>query len=107
MSHAVTYMTQSLVLRFTLEYTVCDIFIDLLILNFSYSETYDPYEGCYEGYRDPNLPDGYEAYGEIVNVEEFPRPKQSCCKTLRSGCSDMGRLIHALLASEPWDIFSV
>ena len=86
----------------------------LLNLNFSYAQSnepsYDAREGRYEGYRDPNLPEGYEAYGENGNAEavydrydpeyeyeQFPRPKKSCCKRLRSGCSDMGRLIQALL----------
>ena len=80
--------------------------------NFSYQGSYEPgsydaKEGRYEGYRDSNVAEGYEAYGENGNgeavydryddeYEEMPggrRPKQSCCKRLRSCCSDMGRLI--------------
>ena len=97
---------------------------NLLNLNFSYEPSnepsyepsqepsYDAREGRYEGYRDPNLPEGYAAYGENGNAEavydrydpEYDyedidggrRLKQSCCKRLRSGCSDMGRLIKSL-----------
>ena len=88
----------------------------LLNLNFSYAQSnepsYDAREGRYEGYRDPNLPEGYAAYGENGNAEavydrydpEYDyeeieggrRLKQSCCKRLRSGCSDMGWFIHNL-----------
>ena len=71
-------------------------------------ESYDAQEKRYEGYRDQNLANGYEAYGENGNAEAVydrydytyetestigRRPKQSCCKRLRSCCSDMGRLI--------------
>ena len=98
---------------------------NLLNLNFSYEPSnepsyepsqepsYDAREGRYEGYRDPNLPEGYAPYGENGNAEAvydrydedyddvgteegYRRPKQSCCKRLRSGCSDMGRLIKSL-----------
>ena len=79
----------------------------------SYDRSYDAREGRYEGYREQNLPEGYEAYGENGNAEAvydrydpeyeyeeveggYRRPKQSCCKRLRSGCSDMGRFIHSL-----------
>ena len=76
---------------------VCNI----LNLNFSYEPshdpTYDAREGRYEGYREQNLPEGYEAYGENGNAEAvydryeedydvagteegYRRPKQSCCK---------------------------
>ena len=80
--------------------------------NFSYTEAYEPSydakEGRYEGYRDQNLPEGYTAYGENGNAEAVydrydpeydyselgSRPKQNCCKRLRSCCSDMGRFIQ-------------
>lgn len=77
--------------------------------NLSYTEAYEPSydakEGRYEGYRDQNLPEGYTAYGENGNADPVydrydpdyvkleARPKQNCCKRLRSCCSDMGRLI--------------
>lgn len=80
---------------------------------FSYTEAYEPSydakEGHYEGYRKQNLPEGYTAYGENGNADPVydrydpeytseydpleARPKQNCCKRLRSCCSDMGRLI--------------
>ena len=80
--------------------------------NFSYTEAYEPSydakEGRYEGYREQNLPEGYTAYGENGNAEAVydrydpeydyselgSRPKQNCCKRLRSCCSDMGRFIQ-------------
>ena len=86
---------------------------NLLNLDFSYQGSYEPgsydaKDGHYQGYRDQNVTEGYEAYGENGNGEavydryeddyerestDGRRPKQSCCKRLRSCCSDMGRLI--------------
>ena len=80
---------------------------------FSSREVYDPgsydaKEGRYEGYRGQNLANGYQAYGENGVAEAVydrydytyetestidQKPKQSCCKRVRSCCSDMGRLI--------------
>ena len=74
----------------------------------SFEPSYDAKEGRYEGYRNPDLPEGYTAYGETGHGDpvydryeydqaESPsgqRPKRSLCKRLRSGCSDMGRLIQ-------------
>ena len=73
-----------------------------------YDFSYDREEGCYDGYKDQVLPEGYTAYGEngYVNsvymydqydcdLAESPtanRQKQSLCKRMRSFCSDMGRL---------------
>ena len=70
--------------------------------------SYDREEGCYDGYKDQVLPEGYTAYGEngYVNsvymydryeydLAESPtahRQKQSLCKRMGSFCSDMGRL---------------
>ena len=66
------------------------------------------YLGIQPSYRDSNVMAGYEAYGENGNAEavydryeydyeiestDGRRPKQSCCKRLRSYCSDVGRLI--------------
>ena len=73
-----------------------------------YDFSYDREEGCYDGYRDQVLPEGYTAYGGNGNVNsvymydqyeydraESPtahRQKQSLCERMRSFCSDMGRL---------------
>ena len=75
--------------------------------------SYDADEGCYDGYHDKNLPEGYTAYGENGCVEsvymydryeydlaESPtahRQKRSLCKRMRSFCSDMGRLIRLII----------
>ena len=76
---------------------------------FSCPEAYDPgsydaKEGRYEGYRDQNVANGFEAYRGDGHAEAVydrydytyetestgQRSKQSCCKRLRSCCSDMG-----------------
>ena len=82
-------------------------------LNFSYQGffepgSYDAKDGRDEGYRDQNVAEEYEVYGENGNEEavydryeydydtestDGRRPKRSCCKRLRSCFSDMGRLI--------------
>ena len=64
----------------------------------------------YEGYRDKNLANRYEAYARNGKAEgDYDRydytydiestidrrAKLSCCKRVRSYCSDMGRLIKA------------
>ena len=104
---------------------------NLLNLNFSYEPSnepsydpsYDARDGRYEGYREQNLPEGYEAYGENGNAEAvydryeedydvagteegYRRPKQSCCKRLRSGCSDMGRLIKSLNSKDHYNLLN-
>ena len=89
-------------------------------MNLSYGETqegsYEPSndvrEGRYEGYREPDLPEGYTAYGQNGYAEDVydsydyeqdsnyeyaespdgtPRPKRSVCKKIKSCCCDMGK----------------
>ena len=72
----------------------------------SYESSYNAREGRYEGYREPDLPAEYAAYGQNGNAEavydryddtygnESPssqRPRRSLCKQLRSCFSDMGK----------------
>ena len=71
----------------------------------NYEPSYDAIEGRYEGYRDPNLPEGYAAYGQNGNAEsvydryEYDEisdyepigPKRGLCKQLKSCCSDIGK----------------
>ena len=66
----------------------------------AYESSYDTEDGQYEHYREPDLPEGYTAYRQNRNADEYDqyeshcddRPESETCE-FKSCCNDIGRLV--------------
>ena len=72
----------------------------------SYEPSHDTEDGQYEGYRGADLPEGYTAYGQNCNADEYNQyeydhgespcddmSESEPCKRLKLSCNDIGRLV--------------